>query len=280
MALNRLDEIRLLKKDGALVRAEVDYQATISGVRHDFLAVVPASSLAGDESMGNIKAKADALAQAWYAKMQAAQAEPTVERNGGNAGTLAAFVFLLLGAANARAAVFGFAESEGKRYLRLASPAHLEQSAGVLINYHAPANSAGVTDFAVLTHANKDDSLMPEACRATWCPPVAFDLFHVGFGGDFKGDAIGDLGFGFNAAPQLTAWAFQSVDRGSPAWLQATKDAFLGVGPGKVRIGYALQGDLVRGGVFQSAKHAFPGAGLFDILDRAGRVEVGVGWQY
>ena len=164
-------------------------------------------------------------------------------------------------------------------YFRPLDPAHIQQSLGMLYDPSGVNNSAGVTDIALITHSTKDGSIIPESWQGI-LPPENWSPLSIGFGGSLRGDAIVGLGASINVAPQLGALALRGVDENSPEWAKAIKNAFLGNGNGSIRIGWAEVGTVVKAGVFQSGKEAFPGQGPLDILRRAGRVEVGWAWNW
>lgn len=165
-------------------------------------------------------------------------------------------------------------------YFRPIDFGNIHQSASSLIDPHDPgATTALVTDIAVFTHDTKDGSIIPEGARG-FLPPEDW-AFAVGGGGSLQKDFIVDANFTVNVAPQVGAAVFAKVGSGSPPWLQGTKALFLGTSQyGQVRLGWALAGNIVKGGVFQSACEAFPGAGILDIFNRGSRAVVGYSWEW
>lgn len=156
----------------------------------------------------------------------------------------------------------------------------VEQSAALLLDPEGKQSHVAVTDIALVTHSIKDGTIMPLACRDSWCPPESWSPLSVGGGIAFNGDKVINLDTSVNIAPQLAALTMARVNTDSPTWLQVLKKGLDQSGAAKIRVGWAEMGYATRNGVFQSAKEAFPGCGLFDIAHRAGRIAIGVAWTY
>lgn len=163
-------------------------------------------------------------------------------------------------------------------YLRLFDPAHPQVGAGLLISPKTPSRTLAVTDIALVTHSTADGTIIPESWQP-FLPPMAWGL-QLGVGGSFTGEATIAPGLSANLAPALAALALSKVDGQSAAWAQALKTALSGSSQGQLRIGGALAGIVAKEGHFQSAKAAFPGRGVGEILGNAARVDVGYAWKF
>lgn len=172
-------------------------------------------------------------------------------------------------------------------YLRLMSASQgIHQSASVAIDPNGVAPTVALTDICAITHSTVDGSIIPASWQA-YVPPE--NLCALSFGGGGKasfsggrltGDAVINTGASVNLAPQIGALALRGIDSSSNPIAQAVKAAFLNVNGQGVRAGGGFNGNLVKDGVFQSAKEAFPGRGPFDIAKRAVRITVGFQWVW
>lgn len=178
--------------------------------------------------------------------------------------TLVALILLVTPAANAAS------------YFRFIDVNHVQQSAAFLFDPNGISGSVGVTNIALITHSTTDGTIVPLALQP-YLPPENWAPIEIGGGGSFRADAVIDAGTSVNLAPQLGALVFARVDTSSPAWLQAAKAA---AGNGGFRIGWAMAGNIVKGGIFQSAKEAFPGQGPLDVLKKGSRLMVGYSWTW
>lgn len=173
-----------------------------------------------------------------------------------------------------------------KQYFRLMDPNHVHQSAAVLVDPNGNQPNVAVTDIAIFTHSTEDGSIIPASWQA-YVPPENWSPLELGGGGSAKvyaghlsGSAVLHIGSSVNLAPQLGALFLAKVDKTSAPALQAVKNAMLGVGGSGVRLGGGLGGTVVKDGVFQSVKEAFPGQGVVDIVKKSGRLTVGYSWVW
>lgn len=165
-------------------------------------------------------------------------------------------------------------------YFRGFDPNNIHQSAGFLLDTHANGDPvAGVTDIALITHSTADGSIIPVTLQK-WLPPENWSPLSVGAGANFKVDGVIDLGSSINVAPQIGALFLAAVDSSSAPWLQAVKGSLLGNLPLQTRIGYAEVLRVARAGTILPPDQMLPGRGLGDILNRAGRVNLGVAWVW
>lgn len=164
-------------------------------------------------------------------------------------------------------------------YFRRISADNIQQSAGFLYDPRGIESTVGVSEVALITHSTRDGSLIPREWWS-WIPPEDWSPLAIGGGGSLEGNAVIDASASVNLAPQIGALLLKGVTSTSPRWLQVTKGALLGSSVGKVRIGWAAAGNVVRDGVFQSFKEAFPGRGPIGILREASRIEVGYCWTW
>jgi hypothetical protein len=170
-------------------------------------------------------------------------------------------------------------------YFRLADVHHLLISAGTLYDLRGLAPVEYVTTVALITHSTADGTIVPPKLQALGISPEDWVPLEVGFGGSAKitgghlsGNAITTFGTAGNACPLVLGWAVKNIGDSAPLPLQIVKAAILGDGTdyAKLRIGYVFQGQAISDGVFQSAKEMFPGRGVLDIANRAGRFELSV----
>lgn len=164
-------------------------------------------------------------------------------------------------------------------YFRLIDPSHPIIGAGLLIAPKDPLNTVAITDLALITHSTADGTIIPKSWQQI-LPPESWVPLQIGFGGSLRGDAVIAPGTSANIAPVLAAALLHGVDSNSAGWARAFKSALTGQGPGQLRLGGAMQGSLVKGGVFQSAKEMFPGRGIGEILGNAARIDVGYAWSF
>lgn len=170
-------------------------------------------------------------------------------------------------------------------YFRLMDPHHLQISAGTLYDLHGVAPVEYVTEVAIITHSTADGTILTPAMQKAGITPEDWVPFQVGFGGSAKitgghlsGNAITTFGTSGNACPLVLGWAVNNIGTSAPLPLQIIKAAVVGSGityP-QLKIGYVFQGQAIQDGVFQSAKEMFPGSGILDIMNRAGRFELSV----
>jgi hypothetical protein len=164
-------------------------------------------------------------------------------------------------------------------YFRLLDPAHPQVGASFLISPKSPGATIGVTDVALVTHSPADGTVIPDAWRP-YVPPVAWTPLQLGAGGSLRGDAIVAPGTSANLAPAVAALLLRGVGASSSGWAQALQAALTGTGPGQIRLGVAFAGLAVRNGTIQSAKEAFPGRGLGEIVGNSARLDCGAAWRF
>lgn len=176
-----------------------------------------------------------------------------------------------------------------KHYFRLLDPHHLQMSAGTLYDLHGLAPVTYVTDLALVTHSTKDGSIIPSKWQQLGLAAEDWTPLQLGAGGSAKivggrltGNAVVAGGTSFNACPWLLGWAVKGIGSNPSVPLQVVKAAIVGNGTTypKLRLGYVLLGNIIVDGTMQSAKEAFPGSGVVDIVNRAGRLEAALGWNF
>lgn len=165
-----------------------------------------------------------------------------------------------------------------KPYFRLIDLKHPVISAGFLISPKALDKTAGVTDVALVTHSSEDGTILPEFVLK-YMPPVDWVPLAVGGGGDLRSNAVMDVGTSLNVSPAMAALLMRGIGAGSSPWAQAIKKAFECSGTTSIHLGVSLGGDLVKNGVFQSAKDMFPGQGIGEIVGNAAMLNFGVAWR-
>lgn len=157
-------------------------------------------------------------------------------------------------------------------------PAHPSISTDFNIAPKNLKDTTGVLDIAILTHANRDGSIIPVSWRS-WLPPESWVPFQLGFGGSIRGNAVISPGTSANISPIIAQDLLGWVGNSSSSWLQAVKAGLAGSGAAQVHLGVSLQGQIVNGGTWQSAKEAFPGRGIGEIIGNAARVNAGLAWK-
>lgn len=166
-----------------------------------------------------------------------------------------------------------------KHYFRLLNPHHLVIGAGFLIAPKTPLQTSSVVDLALITHSTQDGTIIPQSWQ-DWLPPESWVPLQVGFGGSFAGDAVGAIGTSANIAPIVASTLLHGVDKSSSGAAQAVKTALAGSDNGGIRLGGEVAGQICKGGTLQSAKEAFPGRGIGEILGNAARVDFGYAWKF
>lgn len=183
-------------------------------------------------------------------------------------------------------AVLLSSQAHATPYARLMDPAHVHQSAAVLIDPNGAQPTVAVMDVCTVTHSTADGSIIPMAWRSI-IPPENLCLLGIGGGGSagwrggrLRGSAVVDINTSVNIAPQIGALMFAGINNTSPVLFQAVKAAMLNTNGNGVRIGGGLAGNAIKDGVFQSVKEALPGRGVLDIFKQASRVNVGYSWVW
>lgn len=171
-------------------------------------------------------------------------------------------------------------KAESHPYFRLFDAAHLQKGAGFLISPKDPKATFGIVDVALVTHSTSDGTLCDRVNPSrSWCIPESWVPLQLGLGGSFNGEATVAPGTSANLSPIIAATVLRGIDKNSSGWAQAVKAAFQAENGSGLRLGGALAGVAVRQGHFQSAKAAFPGRGIGEILGNAARVDVGYSWK-
>lgn len=164
-------------------------------------------------------------------------------------------------------------------YFKFIDPNHPQMSAGFLISPKAPLDTVGVIDLALVTHKAGDGSIIPLSWQSI-IPPESWVPVQIGVGGSFRDELTIAPGTSANVAPIIAANLMRSVDANGSGFASALKLALQGSAQGQIRIGGALAGKVVKNGQWQSAKEAFPGQGIGEIIGNAARIDFGFGWQF
>ena len=173
----------------------------------------------------------------------------------------------------------GVSKAEDQKYFRLMDISHPQMGAGVNFSLVDPGRTSATTDIALVTHSVKDGTIIPASIQPYY-PPVAWTPLQLGLGGSFAGDFVGTIGTSGNLSPTLAAIMLRGVSKSSNPALQALKSALEGSSSGIIRLGFVFQGEIVRGGQFQSFQAMFPGEGFGDILYNALRLNTGLAWKF
>lgn len=164
-------------------------------------------------------------------------------------------------------------------YFRPIDPSHLQIASGCLIAPKIMSQTSCVTDLALITHSDKDGSIIPESWRSI-LPPESWVPLQIGVGGNFNGEAVVAPGMSGNLSPVLAGLILRNVNENDGSGLAGVKSFMLGHASYQLRLGGALQGLWVHEGHFQSMKAAYPGRGIGEILGNATRLDVGLGWSF
>lgn len=191
--------------------------------------------------------------------------------------TLLAVVALLVAVAfPVQAKQFGFLPDH---YLRPIDFTHPEIAMGFDIAPKDLSETTGITSIAIITHSDKDGTLIPERLQP-YFPPVAWAPLAIGFGGSFNQEVVLDIGTSANVSPALAELLMRGTDSGTTGWAAAIKRALEGESKGQIGLGVAFGGSLVKNGTFKSAKQMFPGEGFMDVFGNALRLSVNGGWKF
>jgi hypothetical protein len=174
------------------------------------------------------------------------------------------------------AAQFGFLPDH---YFRGIDVAHPEVAMGFDIAPKDLSQTTGITSLALITHSDKDGTLIPERLQA-YIPPVSWAPLAVGFGGSFKQEVVLDIGTSANVSPAVAKLLMRGVDSSTTGWAAAIKRALEGESKAQIGLGVSLGGSWVKDGVFKSMKQMFPGCGPLEIVGNAARLSVNGGWKF
>ena len=98
-----------------------------------------------------------------------------------------------------------------KGYFKLIDLAHPQLSAGALIDPGDLKETLAVTDVAIVTHSNKDGSLIPQSWQSL-LPPESWVPLQVGGGGN-AGSYIMNIGSSYNFIPVVKNLALKLIDK-------------------------------------------------------------------
>jgi len=170
-------------------------------------------------------------------------------------------------------------------YFRLIDIKHPQTDNSLVYAMKNGAFVGGVTDIALITHANADGSIIPASLQRLGLAPEPWVPLQVGIGGELSGNAFMHIG----ASANVSAFVAGSIIKMCGGLSNPTAKAigkFMTDGltlPGGSTLGFSagigIDGGFVHEGHFQSFNAMFPGRGLGQILENASAYTIGLAWQ-